>query len=137
MLLPISIEFRKVLIQETILQLKITIEKIHSKYHNGTGTAANGNTNSPKKSNSDDTIGKTGDGKSKGLGSGIGPIDLSEQKPDSEIMTKECLGSPIEPVFGKKKLKTQDYTITVSGIKSSLSQRHEEDSMSQDESKLL
>jgi hypothetical protein len=52
-------------------------------------------------------------------------------------MSKECLGSPIEPTFGKKKLKTQDYTITVSGIKSSLSQRHEEDSMSQYESKLL
>jgi len=31
-LVPISIEFRKCLIQETILQLKITIEKIHSKY---------------------------------------------------------------------------------------------------------
>jgi hypothetical protein len=65
MLLPISIEFRKVLIQETILQLKITIEKIHSKYHNGTGTGANGNTNNPQKSNSENSGSTSGDGKSK------------------------------------------------------------------------
>ena len=102
MLIPISIEFRKCLIQETIFQLKITIDQIQNSFKNKSSSTAQNSSE----------------------------IDTPEElKPKKDIIPIKMLNTEseilkLQPEFAKT--KGPEYNIHMKTVKNNLKKKDEE-----------
>lgn len=104
MFIPISIEFRKCLIQETIFQLKITIDQIQNVFKNKSSNAKDSQ-------NSSETDLQ-------------GNLLPKEEKIDFKVLEKIKEPQLIKPEGDK--VKNSDYNITMSTVKKNLIKKDEE-----------